>query len=171
MRTQVQSLASPRGLRIQCCFDLSCSSDSTPSLGTSICFECYPKKMKKKKKLRIKTQMVDFFSFALFLFPNKQSFFIMSYNVASLKTYKILKSGIPVMAHQLATMKSIREVRFLALLSGLRIQRCMSCGVDHRCSSDPELLWLWCKQAAAVLIGPLPWETPYSTSAAPPKIK
>ena len=27
----------------------SCSSDLTPSLGTSICFECGPKKQKKKK--------------------------------------------------------------------------------------------------------------------------
>ena len=23
----------------------------------------------------------------------------------------------------------------------------MSCGVDHRCSSDPTLLWLWCRLA------------------------
>ena len=28
----------------------SCSSDSTPSLGTSICHRCGPKKTKKKKK-------------------------------------------------------------------------------------------------------------------------
>ena len=29
----------------------SCSSDLTPSLGTSICFKCGPKKQKKKKVL------------------------------------------------------------------------------------------------------------------------
>ena len=25
-------------------------------------------------------------------------------------------------------------------------------GVGHRCSSDPEWLWLWCRQAAVALI-------------------
>ena len=30
----------------------------------------------------------------------------------------------------------------------------MSCGVGHRCGSDPELLWLWCRMAAAALIQP-----------------
>ena len=65
---QVQSLASLSELRIQHCRELwyrsqtrhgprisvtvaqacSCSSNSTPSLGTSICFGCGPKKKKKK---------------------------------------------------------------------------------------------------------------------------
>ena len=27
---------------------------------------------------------------------------------------------------------------------------------------DPELLWLWCRLAAAALIGPLAWEPPYT---------
>ena len=65
-----RSLASISGLRIQCCSELwrrsqtwlgsgvavavasasSCSSKSTPSLGTSICHKCGPKKAKKKKK-------------------------------------------------------------------------------------------------------------------------
>ena len=31
-----------------------CSSDLTPSLGTSICLQCDPKKQKKKKKVRKK---------------------------------------------------------------------------------------------------------------------
>ena len=30
----------------------SCSSDWTPSLGTSICYGCGPKKKKKKKRIR-----------------------------------------------------------------------------------------------------------------------
>ena len=34
----------------------------------------------------------------------------------------------------------------------------MSCGVGDRCSSDPELLWLWCRLAAVNLIGHLAWE-------------
>ena len=34
------------------------------------------------------------------------------------------------------------QFRSLALLSGLRIGVAGSCGVVHRCSSDPSLLWL-----------------------------
>ena len=77
MRMWVPSLASHSGLRIQCCPELWCrsqmklrsrvavaaawaggySSDSTPSLGTSMCHRCGPKKTKrqKKKKKKIKT--------------------------------------------------------------------------------------------------------------------
>ena len=75
MRLQVQSLALLSGLRIQHCRELwcrsqtqlgsgvdvavavavagSCSSDQTPSLGTSICCECGPKEQKKKNKTLI----------------------------------------------------------------------------------------------------------------------
>ena len=42
----------------------------------------------------------------------------------------------------------------------------MSCGVGRRCSSDPLLLWLWCRLAAAALIQSLAWEFPYATGAA-----
>ena len=42
----------------------------------------------------------------------------------------------------------------------------MSCGVGHRCSSDPPLLWPWCIPAAAAPIGPLAWKLPYATGAA-----
>ena len=69
MRMKVQSLAVLSGLRIYHCHELSCrsqnrlgscvamavvkagvcSSNSTPSLGTSICHRCGPKKEKKKK--------------------------------------------------------------------------------------------------------------------------
>ena len=49
----------------------------------------------------------------------------------------------------------------------------MSCGVDWRLSSDPGLLWLWCRLAAITPIRPLAWEPPYATCAAqekpPPK--
>ena len=70
MRVRVQSLASFSRLKIRCCHELwyrsqtclrsfvavavvqagSCSSDSTPSLGTSICCRNGPKKKKKKRK-------------------------------------------------------------------------------------------------------------------------
>ena len=42
----------------------------------------------------------------------------------------------------------------------------VSYGVGHRCSSDPELLWLWCRPAAVALIQTLAWELPYATDAA-----
>ena len=42
----------------------------------------------------------------------------------------------------------------------------MSWGVGHRRSSDPQLLWLWCRPAAVAPIGPLAWEPPYAKGAA-----
>ena len=42
----------------------------------------------------------------------------------------------------------------------------MSCGEVHRCSSDLALLWLWYRQVATALIGPLAWEPPYAMVAA-----
>ena len=69
MRMQVRSLAALNGLRIRCCPELwcrsqmwlgsgiavavvqagNCNSDSTPSLGTSICLGCSPKETRQKK--------------------------------------------------------------------------------------------------------------------------
>ena len=42
----------------------------------------------------------------------------------------------------------------------------MNCGVGHRHSSDPALLWLWHRLLAIALIGPLAREPPYATGAA-----
>ena len=42
----------------------------------------------------------------------------------------------------------------------------VSCGVGHRPSSDPALLWLWCGLAAPALIGRLAWEPPYAAAVA-----
>ena len=42
----------------------------------------------------------------------------------------------------------------------------MSRGVGCRHGSDPLLLWLWCKPAAAALMQPLPWELPHAVGAA-----
>ena len=64
-------------------------------------------------------------------------------------------------------------VQSLALLSGLRKRHCCElwgrsccreCGVGHRCGSDPILLWLWCRPAAAAPVRPPAWELPYATS-------
>ena len=45
----------------------------------------------------------------------------------------------------------------------------MSCGVGHRCSSDPKLLWLWCRLTAVAPIRPLGWEPPYAQGVAQKK--
>ena len=42
----------------------------------------------------------------------------------------------------------------------------MSCCVGRRCSSDPVLLWLWCRPAAVALIPPLAWKLPHAAPAA-----
>ena len=47
----------------------------------------------------------------------------------------------------------------------------MSYGVGHRCGSDPELLWLWCRLAAVAPIQPLAWEPPYAKGTALEKAK
>ena len=42
----------------------------------------------------------------------------------------------------------------------------MTCGVGCRRGSDPVLLLLWCRPAAAAPIGPLAWEPPYAKGVA-----
>ena len=48
------------------------------------------------------------------------------------------------------------QVRSLALLSGLRIQRCHELWCRLQLSSDPALVWLWRRPAAVALIPPCP---------------
>ena len=42
----------------------------------------------------------------------------------------------------------------------------LSCGVGHRCSLDPVLLWVWPRLAAAAPIQTLSWEPPNATGIA-----
>jgi len=42
----------------------------------------------------------------------------------------------------------------------------VSCGVCCRHSSDPVLLWLWCRLVATAPIGPLAWEPPNAVGVA-----
>ena len=42
----------------------------------------------------------------------------------------------------------------------------MSCGIDCRCGSDHELLWLLHRPVAAAPIQPLAWELPYAAGLA-----
>ena len=58
------------------------------------------------------------------------------------------------------------RVRSLALLSGLRIPRCRELWCRSQMSSDPALLWLWCRLAAVARIGLLAWDPPYAAGAA-----
>ena len=60
-------------------------------------------------------------------------------------------------------------VQSLASLSGLRISVAMSCSVGCRQGSD--LVLLWRRPKAAVLIRPLAWERPYATGVALKKVK
>ena len=85
------------------------------------------------------------------------------------KVQKQAKQGVPVVAPQSRTQLVSMKMQMgpLPSLSELRIWRCHElwcCGVGH--SSDPELLWLWCRLEAAALIQPLAWELPYVTGAA-----
>ena len=42
----------------------------------------------------------------------------------------------------------------------------MSCSAGRRHSSDPKLLWLWCRPATTGPNRPLAWEPPYAAGAA-----
>ena len=42
----------------------------------------------------------------------------------------------------------------------------MSYGVGRRHSSDPTLLWLWCRLSDTAPIRPLAWEPPYAAGGA-----
>ena len=63
------------------------------------------------------------------------------------------------------------QVRSLALISELRIQRCHSFGVGRRYGSDPILLCLWHRPAAAAPILPLAREPSYAMGMALEKQK
>ena len=58
------------------------------------------------------------------------------------------------------------RVRSLASLSGLRICCCCKLRCRLQLGSDPVLLWLWCRPAAAAPIWRLAWELPYATGGA-----
>ena len=54
----------------------------------------------------------------------------------------------------------------LASFSGLKIQCCPKLQHSCRCGSDPALLWLWHRPAAAAPIQPLAWKLPYTAGVA-----
>ena len=81
---------------------------------------------------------------------------------------KKISTGVPVMAQRkwIWLVSLMTQARSLALLSGLRIQCCHSCGVGRRHISDLALLWLWCRPVAVAPIRHLAWEPPYAADAA-----
>ena len=77
-------------------------------------------------------------------------------HLAGVGESKKAKEGVLVVAQQVKNQTSIHEdAGLIPVLSGLRIQSCVSCSFGRRCSSVPELLWLWCRPAAAAPVGPL----------------
>ena len=76
-----------------------------------------------------------------------------------------MKEGrrVPVMAQQKwIWLVSVRMwVRSLGLAQWVKHP-----GINSIYGSNPMLLWLWSRPAAAALIRPLPWEPPYATGSA-----
>ena len=72
---------------------------------------------------------------------------------------------LPLWLSRLRTGPSVCEdvASPLALFSGLRISCCHSCSVGCRSGSSTELLWLWCRPAAAAPFWPLAQELPFAT--------
>ena len=58
------------------------------------------------------------------------------------------------------------QVPSLALLSGLRIWRCLELWCRSQTHLDPTLLWLWSRLAATAPTGPLAWEPLYAVGTA-----
>ena len=81
---------------------------------------------------------------------------------------KTTKQGVPIVVWWVKNPTSIHEnVSMMASLNGLRIWHCRElCGVGHRRGSDPVLLSLWFRLAAAAPIRPLAWELSYAAGAA-----
>ena len=70
------------------------------------------------------------------------------------------------MAQLLRNPTSNREIRSLALPSGLRIWCCGELWCRSQPCSGPTLLWLWCRQAVRAPIQSLAWEPPYASGVA-----
>ena len=87
------------------------------------------------------------------------------------QTQKVQGQVFPLRLSRLWTqLISMRVwVRSLASLSVKDPMLPVGCGVGHRGGSDPMVLWLWCRPAAAALIQPLAWELSYATYSRGPK--
>ena len=90
------------------------------------------------------------------------------FHVAPGGTFNIPGCGVPTVAQKVTNPTSIHEDA--GSIPGLTQWQesgvAVSCSVGHRRGSDPALLWLWHRVAAAALIRPLAWEVPYATRPA-----
>ena len=94
---------------------------------------------------------------------------------------KVEGLGVPVVAQRVKNLtsktktKAKTQTKTKTCILGLLAQWvkgssvAMSCGIGHRCHSDP--MWLWRRLAAVALIWPLAWELPYVADAALKKKK
>ena len=69
------------------------------------------------------------------------------------------------MARQLTNLTNIHKGSIPGLAQW-EFRVTVSCGVGHRCSSDPAWLWLWRRLVATAPIRPLAWEPPCDMGAA-----
>ena len=81
--------------------------------------------------------------------------------------YIILEFPLWLSSNEVMNPTSIMRMQVPSLASmvwGFGIA--MSCGVGHRASLDPMLLWLWHRTAAAAVIWALAWAPPCASGAA-----
>ena len=81
---------------------------------------------------------------------------------------KVQNIGVPVVAQRKRIRQGTMRLRAqsLASLGGLRIRCGCGCGVGRRRGSDPVLLWLWWRPAAAAPISPPAWDPPCAVGGA-----
>ena len=95
------------------------------------------------------------------------------FHVAPGGTFNIPGCGVPTVAQKVTNPTSIHEDA--GSIPGLTQWQesgvAVSCSVGHRRGSDPALLWLWHRVAAAALIQPLAWEVPLCHTCCPKKQK